>query len=234
MNIALLTAGGIGSRMQQEIPKQFLHVDNKPIIVYTLEAFQNNPNIDAIIVAVLERWEDILWAYAKQFNITKMKWVVVGGKSGQESIFNCLKKLEEERIDLNSSIVIHDGNRPLITQDIITDSLATYNKYGSAVAAIPCVEAIFKSTNSQSSEVSIPRNELFRTQTPHTYSFSKLLWAHEEAEKRKIENTAATCVLMNLLGEEIYFSLGSEKNLKITTLDDLDIFKALIKEEKHV
>ena len=118
--------------------------------------------------------------------------------------------------------------------DIITDSLATYNKYGSAVAAIPCVEAIFKSTNSQSSEVSIPRNELFRTQTPHTYSFSKLLWAHEEAEKRKIENTAATCVLMNLLGEEIYFSLGSEKNLKITTLDDLDIFKALIKEEKHV
>ena len=164
MNIALLTAGGIGSRMQQEIPKQFLHVDNKPIIVYTLEAFQNNPNIDAIIVAVLERWEDILWAYAKQFNITKMKWVVVGGKSGQESIFNCLKKLEEEKIDLNSGIVIHDGNRPLITQDIITDSLATYNKYGSAVAAIPCVEAIFKSTNSQSSEVSIPRHELFRTQ----------------------------------------------------------------------
>lgn len=89
MNIALLTAGGIGSRMQQEIPKQFLHVDNKPIIVYTLEAFQNNPNIDAIIVAVLERWEDILWAYAKQFNITKMKWVVGGGKTGQESIFNC-------------------------------------------------------------------------------------------------------------------------------------------------
>lgn len=234
MNIALLTAGGIGSRMQQEIPKQFLHVDNKPIIVYTLEAFQNNPNIDAIIVAVLERWEDILWAYAKQFNITKMKWVVVGGKSGQESIFNCLKRLEEEKIDLNSGIVIHDGNRPLITQDIITDSLATYNKYGSAVAAIPCVEAIFKSTNSQSSEVSIPRNELFRTQTPHTYSFRKLLWAHEEAEKRKIENTAATCVLMNLLGEKIYFSLGSEKNLKITTLDDLDIFKALIKEENHV
>ena len=103
-----------------------------------------------------------------------MKWVVVGGKSGQESIFNCLKKLEEEKIDLNSGIVIHDGNRPLITQDIITDSLATYNKYGSAVAAIPCVEAIFKSTNSQSSEVSIPRNELFRTQTPHTYSFSNI------------------------------------------------------------
>ena len=231
MNIALLTAGGIGSRMHQEIPKQFLHVNNKPIIIYTLEAFQNNPSIDFIIVAVLDRWEDILWAYAKQYNITKLKWVVVGGTTGQESIYNCLVKLKEENVSENAVVTIHDGNRPLVTADIIADNLAVYKKFGSAVTAIPCVEAVFKSNNGEWSDISIPRSELFRTQTPHTYTYKKLVWAHNEAEIRGIKDTAATCVLMNMLGEKIYFSLGSEKNLKITTMDDLDIFKALLKEK---
>lgn len=230
MNIALLTAGGIGSRMHQEIPKQFIHVKNKPIIIYTLEAFEKNPSIDAIIVAVLDKWEDVLRVYAKQFNITKLKWIVLGGRTGQESIYNCLAKLQEEGIAEDAIITIHDGNRPLISQDIISDSLATYKKCGSAIAAIPCVEAIFRSKDAISSNISISRDELFRTQTPHTYSFGKLLWAHRQAQIIGIENTAATCVLMNMLGEKIYFSLGSEKNLKITTNDDMDIFKALIGE----
>lgn len=230
MNIAVLTAGGVGSRMHQEIPKQFIHVNNKPVIIYTLEAFQKNPSIDAIIVAVLERWDEMLWAYARQYNITKLRWVVIGGSTGQESIHNCLMKLKEEGIPYDSVITIHDGNRALVTQDIIADSLATYRKYGSAVAAIACVEAIFKSSDGKESDVSISREELFRTQTPHTYSFGKLLWAHQEAELKNIKNTAATCVLMNMLGEKVYFSLGSEKNLKITTMEDLDIFKALLKE----
>ena len=228
MNIALITAGGIGSRMHQEIPKQFLHVNNKPIIIYTLEAFEKNPNIDAIIVAVLPRWEDILLAYAKQFNITKLKWIVEGGATGQESIFKCLQKLREENIDVNDAIIIHDGNRAIVTQEIIEDSLATFKKYGSAVAAIPCVEAVFKSNDGKISDTSIPREELFRTQTPHTYTFGKLLWAHSMATEKNIVNTAATCVLMNILGEKVYFSLGSEINLKITTMDDLQIFKALV------
>lgn len=232
MNIALLTAAGTGRRMNQEIPKQFIHVNNKPIIIYTLEAFQNCPNIDAIIVAVLNQWENILWAYAKQYKITKLKWVVVGGATGQESIWNCLKKLEDEKLDSETIITIHDGNRPLVTQDILSDSIATFKKYGSAVAAIPCVEAIFESGNAISSTKSIPRDKLFRTQTPHTYSLDKLLWAHKLAKMKKIENTVATCVLMNILGEPIYFSVGSEKNLKITTNDDLDIFKALIGEKE--
>lgn len=232
MNIALLTAGGIGSRMKQEIPKQFLHVNNKPIIIYTLEAFQYNPNIDFIIVAILEHWESIFWAYAKQYNISKLRWVVTGGKTGQESIYNCLMKLEEEKVPLDSKIIIHDGNRALVTQDIISDSLSVYNKYGSAVAAIPCLEAIFESENKLFSEINIPREKLVRTQTPHTYSLEKLLWAHSEAKKRGIKNTAATCVLMNILGEKVYFSLGTEKNFKITTMDDLEIFKALLQAKK--
>lgn len=232
MNIALLTAAGKGTRMGQDIPKQFMHVENKPLIIYTMEAFERHPAIDGIIVVTLPSWIDILKAYACQFNITKLKWIVPGGKTGQESIHKGLLKLKEE-ISSNDTVMIHDGNRCFVSDEIISDSLATFKKYGSAIAAIPCVEAVFRSENDGiSSNVSIPREQLYRTQTPHTYSLEKLLWAHEQAAKKNITNTAATCVLMQELGETIYFSKGSEKNLKITTVDDLMIFKALLHTEK--
>lgn len=227
MVTALLTAAGSGSRMHQDIPKQFLHVDNKPIILYTMEAFQRNPQIDAILVVTLSTWTDFIWTYAKQFNITKLKWVVCGGETGQESILNGLKELEKE-CQPDDIVMVHDGNRALVSDDIIADSLSVFKQNGSAVAAIPCVEAVFKSADGHSSTISIPREELFRTQTPHTYTLGKLLWAHEEALKRGITNTAASCTLMQALGETIYLSKGSEKNFKLTTLDDMDIFRAFL------
>ncbi|WP_281678640.1 IspD/TarI family cytidylyltransferase [Eggerthia catenaformis] len=232
MNIALLTAAGVGSRMHQDIPKQFMNVENKPIIIYTLEAFQNHPSIDAIIVVTLPNWIDVLQAYARQFNITKLKWIVAGGETGQESIHNGLVKLQEECHE-EDVVMIHDGNRCLVSSDIISDSLAVFKTHGSAVAAIPCVEAVFRSKDDgASSTISIPREQLYRTQTPHTYTLKKLLWAHEQAELQNIANTAATCTLMQQLGETIYFSKGSEENLKITTVDDIMIFKALLHTKK--
>lgn len=232
MVVALLTAAGIGSRMKQDIPKQFMHVDNKPIIVHTMEAFQNHPSVDAIMVVTLPSWIDVLRAYASQFNITKLKWVISGGNTGQESIRNGLLALAKE-LDENEVVMIHDGNRCMVSSEIISDSLATFKHNGSAVAAIPCVEAVFKSSDQgHSSIISIPREQLFRTQTPHTYTLGKLLWAHGEAEKKGIVNTAASCTLMQELGEVVYFSKGSEENLKITTVDDLMIFKALLHTKK--
>lgn len=231
MNIALLTAAGSGSRMHQDIPKQFIHIDNKPIIIYTMEAFQINPQIDAMVVVTMESWKDFIWAYAKQFNITKLKWVVNGGTTGQESIYNGLKALEENCV-LSDVVLVHDGNRPLISEDVIADSLSVFHKHGSAVAAIPCVEAVFKSADGQFSNISIPREELFRTQTPHTYTLEKLLWAHGEAKKKGIVNTAASCTLMQALGETVWLSKGSEKNFKLTTVDDFDIFRAFLKEKR--
>lgn len=228
MNIALITAAGLGTRMHQEIPKQFLHVNNKPIIIYTMEVFQMSPNIDAIIVAVLDKWQDVLWAYAKQYNIDKLKWIVRGGATGQESIYHCLAKLQQENIDDDTNIFIHDGNRPLVTNEIISNNLATCKKYGSAITAVPCVVPIFSSEDRVSSSKHIPREELFVTQTPQTYSLKKLWWAHNEAKKKCIVNTAATSVLMNNLGENIYFAMGSEQNIKITTVDDLEIFQAIL------
>lgn len=232
MNIALLTAAGSGTRMRQDIPKQFIHVENKPIIIHTMEAFQNHPSIDAIIVVTIPSWVDVVKAYANQFNITKLRWVVPGGETGQESIFNGLKTLEKE-LEPSDVVMIHDGNRCLVSGEIISDSLATFKKHGSAVAAIPCVEAVFKSKdNGISSNISIPREQLFRTQTPHTYTLEKLLWAHSQAKEKGIVNTAASCTLMQELGDKIYFSRGSEENLKITTVDDLMIFKALLHTKK--
>lgn len=232
MVVALLTAAGMGTRMGQDIPKQFMHVENKPIIIHTMEAFQQHPGVDAIMVVTLPSWMDVLRAYAKQFNITKLRWVVAGGNSGQESIHNGLVALKEELSD-EDIVMIHDGNRCLVSGEIISNSLATFKKKGSAVAAIPCVEAVFRSEDDGlSSVISIPREQLFRTQTPHTYTLGKLLWAHDEAKKKGIENTAASCTLMQQLGETVYFSKGSEENLKITTLDDLVMFKALLHTKK--
>ncbi len=233
MVIGLLTAAGIGSRMGQDIPKQFIHVDNKPILIYTLEAFENHPSIDAIIVVTLPSWIEVVKAYAHQFNITKLRWIVEGGNTGQESIHNGLMYLKEQGIKSDDTVMIHDGNRCLVSSEIISNSLVVFKDYGSAVAAIPCVEAVFKSDdNGISSNVSIPREQLYRTQTPHTYTFGKLLWAHDEARKRGIINTAASCSLMQQLGETVYFSKGSEENLKITTVDDLKIFNALLHAKK--
>ncbi len=233
MVIALLTAAGVGSRMGQDIPKQFLHVDNKPLIVYTMEAFQKHPSIDAIICVTLPNWIEVVRAYAMQYKITKLKWIVPGGETGQASIHNGLLKIKAEYPDEDVTMMIHDGNRCLVTSQIISESLAVYKNHGSAVAAIPCVEAVFVSEDGGfTSEVSIPRETLYRTQTPHTYDLSKLLWAHEEAAKRGITNTAASCTLMQALGEKVYFSRGSEKNLKITTMDDFTMFTAFLHADK--
>ena len=231
MNVALLTAAGTGNRMHMDIPKQFYHINNKPIILYTLEAFQTSSLIDEILVVTLPNWKDVLWAYAKQYNINKLKYVVDGGETGQESIKLGLEKLKNH-ISLDDVVMVHDGNRPMVSSEVIADSISTYKKRGSAVAAIPCIEAIFKSDNGVSSNISIPREELYRTQTPHTYQLKDMLWAHEIAEEKGIKNTTATCVLMQMLGKEIYFSKGSEKNLKITTSEDIETFEAYLNQSK--
>ncbi|WP_027623955.1 IspD/TarI family cytidylyltransferase [Clostridium lundense] len=229
MNIALITASGTGTRTHQDIPKQFIHVDNKPILIYTLEAFQKHPDIDEICVVILKGWEEMLWAYAKQFGISKLKYVVNGGESGQESIYNGLQKIQKYNSE-NDVVLIHDGNRPMVGQDIITDSIETFKRYGNAVAVIPCTEVVFvvdEKDNNESLE-SLNRDLLKRTQTPHTYQLKDICKIYEKAKEKGIVNMAASCQLMQQLGKKSFFSKGSEKNLKITTLDDLEIFKALL------
>lgn len=226
-NIALIIAGGSGNRMHQDIPKQFLTVNERPVIVYTLEAFQDHPEIDAIAVVCIEGWEQVLWAYAKQFNITKLKYVVPGGKNGQDSIRNGVYELEKH-YDADDVVLIHDAIRPMVSVEIISDCISKTKKYGNAITVIPCAEAMMQTEDGKVSTGSYPRDNLKRTQTPQGFKIGKICDLHRRALEAGITNSVASCTLMIEMGEQVHFSVGSEKNIKLTTVEDIDIFKALL------
>ena len=225
--IGLIIAGGSGARMHQDLPKQFLTVNEKPVIVYTLEVFQRHPEIDSIAVVCINGWENILWAYAKQFNITKLKYVVGGGATGQESIRNGVFELEKH-FNEDDIILIHDAIRPMVSADIISDCIVKTRQYGNAITVIPCAGAMMQTEDGVVSVGSYPRDRLKRTQTPQGFKLGKICALHRKAIEKGITNSVASCTLMIELGEQVYFSAGSEKNIKLTTVDDIDIFKALL------
>lgn len=233
MNVAVIIAGGSGQRMGQDIPKQFINVYDKPVLIYTLEGFQKHPQIDAIEVVCIDGWHDIVWAYAKQFNITKLKWIVSGGNSGQESIRNGVYGLENV-CGPDDTIIIHDGIRPLVDETVLSDVIIKCQKYGNAVTSLPYNEQIFVIDDEKSTVKYIPRETLRRVSTPQAYTFDKLLWAYKKAFKEKIGiyGSSYTNTMMVELGERLYFAAGSEKNIKLTTKDDLEMFKAYLKLDK--
>jgi len=227
MNIALIIAGGKGVRMQQEVPKQFLSVNEKPVIVYTMEAFQRHADIDAIAVVCISGWESILSAYAREYGITKLRHIIPGGDCGQASIRNGVFELEKHYAS-SDLVLVHDAIRPLVSSEIISDCIATATQHGSAIAVIPCQEAMLVTDDQLSTNTAFPRASLRRTQTPQGFPIGILAAAHREALEKGITNSIASCTLMVELGRTIFFSHGSEKNLKLTTPDDIDIFKALL------
>ena len=226
-NIALLIAGGSGNRMHQDIPKQFITVNERPVIVYTLEAFEKHPEIDAIAVVCIEGWEQVLWAYARQFNITKLKHVVKGGKNGQDSIRNGVYELEKHYAP-DDLVLIHDAIRPMVSAEIISDNIRVAREYGNATTVIPCAEAMMQTEDGVVSIGSYPRDRLKRTQTPQAFRIGDICSLHREALKCGITNSVASCTLMIEMRKQVYFSVGSEKNIKLTTVEDIDIFKALL------
>jgi len=233
MNVALIVAGGSGHRMNQDIPKQFLNVFDKPVIVYTLEGFQRHPEINAIEVVCLEGWSEMLRAYARQFNIDKLQWIVPGGETAQESIRNGVVALREV-CGPEDIVVIHDGIRPMVEDFVLTDVLVKCRQHGNAVTSLPYNEQIFVSGDGKSTTSYIPRDTLRRVSTPQAYRYEKLLWAYEKAFAEGIGIQASTYAntLMTDLGERLYFAAGSEKNIKLTTKDDFELFKTYMKMEK--
>ena len=223
----MLIAGGSGNRMRQDIPKQFLTVNDRPVIVYTLEAFERHPEIDAIAVVCIEGWEQVLWAYAKQFKITKLQFVVSGGKNGQDSIRNGVMELEKH-FEPDDLVLIHDAIRPMVSAEIISDNIRVAREYGNATAAIPCAEAMLQTENGVVSAGLYPRDRLKRTQTPQAFRIGDICNLHRRALEAGITNSVASCTLKIEMGEQVYFSSGSEKNIKLTTVEDIDIFKALL------
>lgn len=235
MNVAILIAGGSGHRMGQEIPKQFINVYDKPVIVYTLESFQKHPLVDAIEVVCLEGWDNILWAYAKQFNIDKLKWVVPGGNSGQESIRNGVYNLEDKCHE-GDIVIIHDGVRPLIDDTILTDVIRTAEKYGNGVTSRPVNEQVFWVDKDDETTTTsyIPREQLRIVATPQAYEYTNLDKRYHEAFEKNIgvDGSNYTNTMMVQLGETLHFAAGSDRNIKLTTKDNLEIFKATLKADK--
>ncbi len=227
MNIGLIIAGGVGARMHQNIPKQFLTVEERPVIVYTMEAFQRHSDIDVIAVVCVEGWEQVLWAYANQFNITKLKHIIPGGKNGQDSIRNGVYELEKH-YSPDDIVLIHDAIRPMVSQEILSDCIVKTQQHDCAIAVIPCAEAMVVTADGEQSAESYPRDNLKRTQTPQGFKIGKICDLHRRALEAGITNSVASVTLMIEMGETVYFSAGSEKNIKLTTVEDIDIFKALL------
>lgn len=228
MNIALILAGGTDPDFQMSVPKQFVNVYNRPVIIYTLERFQQHKEIDAIMVACLDGWQEMVAAYAKQFNIHKLRWIIPGGTNGQASAENGIMKLKEECRD-NDIIIVHDAIRPLVSDEIIADSIRVCREHGMGVAAMRTMDTIMKTRDGKVGTESISRYAIIRIQTPQAYRMDRLADIHMKALRAGIMGQVDMNSVVSKLGEPVYFSKGSELNMKINTLEDVAIFKALYK-----
>lgn len=226
MNIAVLLAGGVDPGFKMDIPKQFVNVYNRPLIVYTMEIFQKHQEIDAIMVACLKGWENMVTAYAKQFHIDKLKWVITGGMSGQETskiaadmLAACCKE--------DDVIILHDAIRPMVTERIISDSIAACKAKGMGVASVVSMDNVMMTDDGINGKTFISRYAFRRIQTPQTYRLGMLQRAHEEALRRGIRGENDTNNMISRLGMPVVLTKGSDTNLKINTVEDVEMFKAL-------
>ena len=228
MNIALILAGGTDSRFKMDIPKQFVNVNNRPIIVYTLEAFQNHSEIDEIIVTCLEGWQEMVRVYGKQFNISKLKYIIPGGKDAQESTYRGLQHIKD-KMDQGDIVVIHDAIRPMVSEEIISKSIEMCRKKGMGVAATHIMDTIMHSGNGKEGYQSINRYEIMKVQTPQSFHYSLIMELHERAIREKCLGAWDNSSMITKLGEKVFFSEGSDINMKINTVEDVEMFKALYK-----
>ena len=176
MNVAIIIAGGVGSRTGNKIPKQFINVNDKPIIIYTLERFQKHKNIDVIEVVCLDGWHDILRAYAEQYGIAKLKYIISGGTSSQDSIKIGLENLKG-KLNKDDIVVIHDGIRPMVDAEIISSCIDTCVEKGNGVSAFPVYEQIFETDDNETTDKYIPREKLRIVQTPQAYRYA-IFWMY--------------------------------------------------------
>lgn len=235
MTVAIVIAGGVGSRMGANIPKQFVLVEGKPVLFYTLEAFEKHPMVDAIELVLIEGWENDVEQWKEQYGITKLRWIVNGGASGQESIRNGVFGLEG-KCQRDDIVIIHDGIRPLVDPAVLDDVISKAKQFGNGVTSMPYNEQIFlvDSEHQNTTVKFIPRETLRRVATPQAYQFGLLDEKYHEAFEKKIGiyGSSYTNTMMTELGVRLYFAAGSDRNIKLTTPGDIEIFKAMIAEGK--
>ncbi len=229
MNIALIFAGGAGQRMNSKaLPKQFLKLHGKPIIIYTLEIFDNCEDIDGIVIVCLKGWENYLNGLIKKYGIIKVTDIVEGGKTGQESIYNGITKIKEKYAD-NDIVLVHDGVRPLITNDLIKRNIESVQKYGNAISSATVTETILlDADNDESTNRIIDRNSCKFAKAPQSFWVKDLYNAHIKAiADKKTDFTDSAC-LVQYYGARLHMIECSTSNIKITTPTDFYLFRAIV------
>ena len=231
MNIAVIFAGGTGRRMNSRTkPKQFLLVHGKPIIIYTLEAFDQHPDIDAIVVVCLKEYIDVLEQLITKFGVGKIAAIVPGGSSGQESIRNGVDKANR-LYPADSVVIVHDGVRPLIDQQTITDCIVSVKKNGSAVTVVPATETIVQSEDGVITNI-IDRKQCQLARAPQCFRLGELHDAHHKAVEEGLGDFIDSASLMSYYGHKLYEVEGANSNIKITTPSDFYIMRAIMDAEE--
>lgn len=233
MNIAIIFAGGIGQRLnngENSTPKQFLKINDKPIIIRTLELFQTHKDIDKIYISIHPDYYEYMQDLVKYYYITKTSGIVNGGKTGQESIYKALKLAQKENPQ-DSIVLIHDGVRPNITEEVITKNIECTKKNGNAITCTSCFETILISENGINPEHVPYRKDTYAAQAPQTFHLGEVIEAHEITRKTNPNYTdiVDTCTLYKTLDKKTFMVKGNRGNIKITTIEDLYILRALIR-----
>ena len=228
MNIAVIFAGGVGARMNsKDKPKQFLMVHGKPIIVHTIEIFQNHPEIDGIVVVCVEGWIDYMEDLAYRYRLEKISKIVPGGKTGQLSIYNGLKAAAKEYGIDDNIVLIHDGVRPLISAETISNNIASVKKYGSAITTVPAQETVIVVNDDENVNEIVERSHARLARAPQSFYLKEILEAQEIAIAQGLTEMTDSCTLMMHFNKKLVTIAGEKNNIKITTPEDFYTFRAL-------
>ena len=226
-NYVILLAGGVGKRMESEIPKQFIKVKDKPIIVYSIENFQRNEQIDGIVVVCVKDWIAYTRELVESYNLSKVKWIIEGGNTGHDSIRNGVFFLKD-KIRKEDFVVVHDAVRPILPQKAIDEVLRVAHEKGNASSSIACHPPIVYTEDFESGIKDVDREHVMLTASPQAYLFELALQCYEQAEEEDRHNFTFTSSLLIHCGKRVYFAKGTTSNIKITTIEDLALFEALL------
>jgi len=236
MNIALIFAGGTGTRMSSKAkPKQFLELHGKAIIIHTINNFERYNGIDAIAVVCLDEWIDYLKGLLRKEEIKKVKWIVPGGPTGQQSIYNGLKVIYDNSLYPKETLVlINDGVRPLVNKEIITANIECARIHGSAITVTPVTETIVELDSDGRVEHIPVRSKCMLSKAPQTFFLSDIMNAHEKAITEKKFDLTNSAELMNYYNFPIYTVIDSQENIKITTPVDFYVYRAIVDAKENL
>lgn len=235
MNTALIFAGGAGRRMHSAgKPKQFLELHGKPIIIYTLEHFDRHPEIDAIAVVCIEGWIDYFRDLLDRFRIRKVRWIVPGGATSQDSTRAGLGAIAADCDPRDTIVLIHDGVRPLITEKLISDNIAAVKQYGNAITAAPAIETIITVDGDENVEQLIDRQTCRLARAPQSFWLADIMAMHQRAIEERYDKMIDSASLMIHYGARLHLVDGPAENIKITTPSDFYIFKAITESRENM